>query len=392
MKEHIVTQKNELVEAHHIDPLSVNEQKVVLTMISMIEPADDDFKTYLLSVKDFAEMVGLKGESTYSEIKKISKTLVSKVIEIPIGKKDWLVATWASSVRYRSSEGTVEFSFDSKLKPYLLQLKNQFTSYKLTNILNLKSTYSIRLYELMKKWQHLGRWECSVEELRGILGAKLVKSYSVYGNFKNRVLLPALVELNDKTDVQISFSEIKKGRKVERIEFTIRHAPEKEIKLPESKKRLEQPKKAPENEEVRIRLNRLADKELYQFDPNYFSQMYEAAFVIWGDQAETELALIIRYVNVEESVKKPLGFIKSQIKLAWEASERGERPTFAELQPTKKRVTGRQEVIPDWFKEIEDSNDTIEPNEKEPDAEVEKKRQELQKKLNDMRKEKKGNN
>lgn len=350
VKEHIVTQKNELVEAHHIDPLSVNEQKVVLTMISMIEPADDDFKTYLLSVKDFAEMVGLKGESTYSEIKKISKTLVSKVIEIPIGKKDWLVATWASSVRYRSSEGTVEFSFDSKLKPYLLQLKNQFTSYKLTNILSLKSSYSIRLYELMKKWQHLGRWECSIEELRGILGAKLVKSYLVYGNFKNRVLLPALVELNDKTDVQISFSEIKKGRKVERIEFTIRQAPEKEIKLPEPKKKLEQPKKAPENEEVRIRLNNLADKELYQFDPNYFSQMYEAAFVIWGDQAETELALIIRYVNVEESVQNPLGFIKSQIKLAWEAFERGEDATFADLQPTKKRSTGRQEVIPEWFK------------------------------------------
>ena len=353
VKEHIVTQKNELVEAHHIDPLSVNEQKVVLTMISMIEPADDDFKTYLLSVKDFAEMVGLKGESTYSEIKKISKTLVSKVIEIPIGKKDWLVATWASSVRYRSSEGTVEFSFDSKLKPYLLQLKNQFTSYKLTNILSLKSTYSIRLYELMKKWQHLGRWECSIEELRGILGAKLVKSYLVYGNFKNRVLLPALVELNDKTDVQISFSEIKKGRKVERIEFTIRQAPEKEIKLPEPKKKLEQPKKTPENEEVRIRLNNLADKELYQFDPNYFSQMYEAAFVIWGDQAETELALIIRYVNVEESVQNPLGFIKSQIKLAWEAFERGEDATFADLQPTKKRSTGRQEVIPEWFKKRE---------------------------------------
>ena len=101
--------------------------------------------------------MGLKGESNYTEIKKISKTLVSKVIEIPIGENGWLVATWASSVRYRSSEGTIELSFDSKLKPYLLQLKNQFTSYRLSNILTLKSTYSIRLYELMKKWQHLGQ-------------------------------------------------------------------------------------------------------------------------------------------------------------------------------------------------------------------------------------------
>lgn len=381
VEDHLVTQKNELVEAHHIDPLSVNEQKVVLTMISMIEPADDDLKTYLLNVKDFAEMIGLKGESTYSEIKKISKTLVSKIIEIPIGKKDWLVATWASSVRYRSNEGAVEFSFDPKLKPYLLQLKNQFTSYKLSNILNLKSTYSIRMYELMKKWQHLGRWKCSVDDLRGILGAKDVKSYSIYGNFKNRVLSPAIVELNEKTDVQISFNEIKKGRSVERIEFTIRHAPEKEIKLSKPKSKPVQTKKKPENEDVRLRLNNLADKDLYQFTQNYFSQLYQGASFIWGDKAEKELAMIIGYVNEEKSVQNPLGFIKSQIQLAWEAYERGEDTTFADLQRTKERTTGREEIIPEWFKK---SSEKSEPKENENNTDIEERRAKLQKELEEM--------
>ena len=344
---HLVTQKNELVEAHHVDPLSVNEQKVVLTMISMIEPTDNDLKTYLLSVRDFAEMIGLKGESTYSEIKKISKTLVSKVVEIPIGKKDWIVATWASSVRYRSNEGTVEFSFDSKLKPYLLQLKNQFTSYRLSNILSLKSTYSIRLYELMKKWQHLGQWECSVDDLRGFLGAKSVKSYSVYGNFKNRVLSPALVELNEKTDVQISFNEIKKGRSVERIEFTIRHAPDKEIKLIEPKNKPVQPKIQTENEDIRKRLNALAND--YSFNHIYFTEMYEGALFIWGDDAEKELGMLIRYVNEEEGVKNPLGFIKIKLQEYGELYQEGLPVTFADLKPSQRR-TGRAEKIPEWFK------------------------------------------
>lgn len=381
MENHLITQKNELVEAHHIDPLSVNEQKVVLTMISMIEPADDDLKTYLLNVRDFAEMVGLKGESTYSEIKKISKILVSKGIEIPIGKKDWLVATWASSVRYRSNEGMVEFSFDPKLKPYLLQLKNQFTSYKLSNILNLKSTYSIRMYELMKKWQHLGRWECSVDDLRGVLGAKSVKSYSIYGNFKNRVLSPAIVELNEKTDVQISFNEIKKGRSVERIEFTIRHAPEKEIKLSKPKNKIVQPKKITENEDVRIRLNNLVDKDLYQFSQNYFSQLYQGALLIWGDKAENELAMIVRYVNEEKSIQNPLGFIKSKIQGAWEAYERGEDTTFADLQPTKERTTGREEIIPEWFKK---SSKRSEPKENVINTDIEEKRAQLRKELEEL--------
>lgn len=382
MLNHLVTQKNELVEARHIDPLSVNEQKIVLTMISMIEPADDDFKNYQLSVKNFAEMVGIKGESTYSEIKKISKTLVSKIIEIPIGKSDWIVATWASSVRYRSNEGTVEFTFDPKLKPYLLQLKNKFTSYKLSNILNLKSTYSIRMYELMKKWQHLGRWECSIDDLRGVLGAKDVKSYSVYGNFKNRVLLPSLGELNEKTDVQISFKERKKGRSVERIEFTIRHAPENEIKLSQPDDAFVQPKKEPDNEDVRIRLNNLADKEIYQFTQSYFSQLYQGALLIWGEEAETELAMLIEYVNLEKSVKNPLGFIKSQLQLSWSAYERGEETTFANLTPTKERKNGREEIIPEWFKKNDEGSKV---KVKKGDSDIVARREKLQKELNEMR-------
>lgn len=385
-EKYVVTQSNNLIEARHVKPLSAREQKIILTMVSMIQPNDKDFKEYRVSIQEFSEMLGLKGHAKYEEIKEVALRLQEKTIFIP--DADGFVTTnWVASQRYKKGEGVIVLSFSPYLKPYLLQLKNQFTSYKLSNILSLGSGYSIRLYELMKKWQHLGKWECPVEELKPRIGA-VAKSHSAYGNFKSKALLPAIEEVNKKTDLHISFKELKVGRKIDQIEFTIRHAPEKEIKLPEPKKKLEQPKKAPENEEIRIRLNHLADKELYQFDPNYFSQMYEAAFVIWEDQAESELAMIIRYVNVEESVQKPLGFIKSQIKLAWEASERGERPTFADLQPTKKRVTGRQEIIPDWFKEKDES---IEPNEKEPDAEVEKKRQELQKKLNDMRKEKQGN-
>lgn len=347
-EKYVVTQSNNLIEARHVKPLSAREQKVILTMVSMIQPNDKDFKEYRISIQEFSEMLGLKGHAKYEEIKEVALRLQEKTIFIP--DADGFVTTnWVASQRYKKGEGVIVLSFSPYLKPYLLQLKNQFTSYKLSNILSLASGYSIRLYELMKKWQHLGKWECPVEELKPRIGA-VAKSHSAYGNFKSKALLPAIEEVNKKTDLHISFKELKIGRKIERIEFTIRHAPEKEIKLPEPKKKLEQPKKAPENEEVRIRLNNLADKELYQFDPNYFSQMYEAAFVIWGDQAETELALIIRYVNVEESVQNPLGFIKSQIKLAWEAFERGEDATFADLQPTKKRSTGRQEVIPEWFK------------------------------------------
>ncbi|NYF26466.1 replication initiation protein [Sporosarcina sp. JAI121] len=377
---YLVTQSNNLIEARHKKPLTAREQKIVLTMVSMIQPSDEDFKDYRISVKNFSEMLGLKGSVKYTQMKEIAENLMTKTIEIPKENGGWILANWISSAEYKEGEGVIDLSFSPKLKPYMLQLKNQFTSYRLSNILNLNSTYSIRLYELMKKWQHLGKWGCSIEDLRGKLGVG-EGIYPRYANLKARVLATAIEEVNEKTDLYIGFNEIKKGRSVERIEFTIQFAPEKEIKLPETGNKLEQPKKAPENEDVRTRLNGLADKNLYQFTQNYFSQLYQGASFIWGEKAENELVMLIEYVNVEKSVQNPLGFIKSQIQLAWEAYERGEHTTFADLQLTKERTTGREEIIPDWFKKKDTS---FELKEKEIDPELEEKRRQLQKELDEM--------
>src|SRR5690606_29366622 len=187
-------------------------------MVSMIQPEDHDFKDYEISISDFTEMLGLAGREKYTEIKEITKTLVGKVIEIPRKNGGWLLTHWVSSAEYVDGEGVIKLSFSPKLKPYLLQLKRAYTSYRLSNILSIKSAYAIRLYELMKKWQHVGTWEIPVESLREKLGA-ITKTYSLYGNLKNRVIVPSVKEVNEKTDVHVEFKEIRKGRKVVKIEF-----------------------------------------------------------------------------------------------------------------------------------------------------------------------------
>lgn len=369
---YVVTQSNELIEARHSKPLTAREQKIILTMVSGIQPNDEDFKEYRISLKNFNEMLGLKGSTKYVEIKTVVKNLLEKTIEIPKKNGGWLFSHWVSSAEYIDGEGIIELTFSPKLKPYMLQLKNQFTTYQLGNILALRSTYAIRLYELMKKWQHLGKWEYPVEELRGKLGVG-EDTYPRYANFKARVLSKAIEEVNEKTDIQISFKEIKKGRSVERIEFTIKHAPEKAIKLPVQMKKSE-PKKQAENEDVRERLNALADN--YNFDQNYFSEMFQGASFIFNENAEKELTLLINYVNEEETIKNPLGFIKSKLQAAWKSSEDGISITFANLQ-VNKRTTGRTEVIPSWFGNKGDSNETV-----EKDPSIEEQRQKLLKELN----------
>jgi len=340
---YIVTQSNKLIEARHIKPLSAREQKIVLTMVSMIQLNDEDFKEYSISIKEFSEMLGLKGHAKYEEIKEVALHLQEKTLFIP-DEHGFVTANWVAGQRYIKGEGVIKLSFSPYLKPYLLQLKSQFTSYKLSNILSLGSGYSIRLYEIMKKWQHLGRWEYPVDELKLKFGITEGK-YNQYNHFKTRVLTKSIEEVNEKTDLHISFKEIKKGRRIDRIEFTIKHSVEKEIKLPIS---AEKSKKNDENEDVRERLNHLTQD--YHFDKPFFTQMYQGALLIWNDAAENELQMLIRYVNEEETVKNPLGFIKSKIKTAWDIHQDGFPITFADLKVSK-RTTGRTEVIPDWFNE-----------------------------------------
>lgn len=340
-----VTQSNKLIDARHDVALTAREQKIILTMVSMIQPTDEDFRKYTIPIKEFSEMLGLEGKAKYDDIKEIAQRLQKKSVYIQ-EEKGFVVTNWVSSQRYIEGEGKIELAFSPELKPYLLQLKNQFTSYRLSNILSLKSAYSIRLYELIKKWQHLGKWECSVNHLKLHMGAT-TSTFDRYNLFKVRVLELAIKELNEKTDINISFEEIKKGRKIEIISFKIYQNPEKELQIEDIKQKQPKQKKILINEDRRIRLNQLANE--YELDQLYFSNMDQVASLIWGDRAEDELSMLIEYINGEESIKNPLGFIRRELEKAWEVFDQNEITiTFANKKPSK-RKTGREEIIPDWL-------------------------------------------
>ncbi|MDW0110945.1 replication initiation protein [Sporosarcina aquimarina] len=77
-EKYVVTQSNNLIEARHVKPLSAREQKIILTMVSMIQPNDKDFKEYRVSIQEFSEMLGLKGHAKYEEIKEVALRLQEK--------------------------------------------------------------------------------------------------------------------------------------------------------------------------------------------------------------------------------------------------------------------------------------------------------------------------
>lgn len=228
-KNYIVTKSNKLISANY--DLSLQEQKIILTLASMVQPQDTDFKEYEFKIKDFIELLGLKDQSKYTELPKITRDLKKKVFDIRDGN-DIIQVSWLGGVRYKTKEGILILSLDKGLKPYMLELKELYTSYKLDNVLSLKSKYSIRFYEILKSNLFKQYFEIELEELKNMVGSR-EKAYDTYANFKNKVLLQAQKELKALTDISFDFEEIKTGRKVTSIKFIIKA--NKKVNAPKEK-------------------------------------------------------------------------------------------------------------------------------------------------------------
>ncbi|GIX59937.1 hypothetical protein BPADB04_49670 [Bacillus paranthracis] len=289
----IVSKSNTLIEAN--SRLNLVEQKMLLCLASNIEPSDRDFKTYTFPIKQFHDLLGLSGSTKYTELSKITKELVSKVIEIRIGE-ELIQVSWLSSAIYNKNKGTIDLRFDPLLKPFLLELSSKFTSYRLANVVKLKSTYAIRIYELLKQYEHIKERTISLENLRYYLDA--IDVYPNYANFKQRVLKPSQKELNQKTDISFEFEEIKLGRKVQKIRFIIRSQKRKNTDLAHFEKKLDE-----------FQQPNTFEQKIKRFEERCKEKVYPSVFEKWKKHEELILE-IIDDIRFRVDIDSPIGYVE----------------------------------------------------------------------------------
>ena len=169
-------------------------------------------------------------QKKHSRFKYFAKKLVSKTI-IFREDKTTIVAPWFSSVSYTDGAGVIKASFDPKLKPLLIQLKSEFVQAKLPTLLSFRSKYSSRLFLLLKSdYDKQKKFKSNLFVIYDLdflhTNFELPKSYkAVYKNFKEKFLLKAIEEINEKTEFDINFKELKTGRKITSIQFCIAQKP-----------------------------------------------------------------------------------------------------------------------------------------------------------------------
>jgi len=217
----IVKKCNSLVFGKY--KLSKSARKIVSILISQINTKDKKFHRYCINVKDFKELVNLDNKDTY----KYTHSIITELLSNPIKIGD-LQANWISSGEYKKGNSYIEFEISEKLKPFLLELKENFLKYDLKNVLQLNSNYSIKLFELLKQKhnEHLHykknqtetNFNIELKELREIL--QVPKSYK-YFDIKKQILEYSMVDFEKNADIVFSYRVVKLGRSVNNIVFTI---------------------------------------------------------------------------------------------------------------------------------------------------------------------------
>ena len=217
-KNYIVTKSNKLIHAGY--DMSAYEQKLILTLASLVQPEDEDFKEYTFKIKEFMDLLDVENKNQYRAAAKATRGLLKKTIEMR-ERNDLKQFSWLCSATYKFGEGVVILRFAPELKEYMLFLKDFYTTYRLENILGLKSRYSIRIYELLKCNSYKKTFTIEIDELKKTLGAN-AKYLKVYADFKKAVLSLSQKEISEKTDISFNFSEIRGWRnKIDSICFSV---------------------------------------------------------------------------------------------------------------------------------------------------------------------------
>ncbi len=211
----LIVKSNKLIESRY--SLNLNEQKVILYAVSKIDKTKSKFNILEIESREFMQLLNTS-VFRYTEIKELVTGLMSKQVRIETEERD-LVANWVSSIDYIKNTGIIEIEFSEKLIPYLLQLQERFTRYELKNILYLKNKHSIRIYELLKQYQTIGERTFTLEELKEIL--MLDEKYTEFKNFNRFILKQTTDEINEHTDLNVTYKKLTRGRKVTGIKFTI---------------------------------------------------------------------------------------------------------------------------------------------------------------------------
>ena len=222
----LVVKDNRLIEASY--RLDLAEQRLVLLAIAEARESGEKVtaETWLeVSAKNYVDTFGLSRTTGYKVLKQAADNLFNRWMQLRgidgrTGKEVLVKTRWVSACMYVDQAALVRLQIAPVVIPYISNLESRFTAYQLKNVSQMTSFYAIRLYELLAQYKMIGTRSIDLIELKDFLGAT-EKAYERMDNFKKKVLDLSVNQVNQFTDLMVSYEALKSGRSISGYTFQI---------------------------------------------------------------------------------------------------------------------------------------------------------------------------
>ena len=221
-----IVHSNELVEASY--SLSVDEMRVILLATTKIDSRNADVGEIEIFPHEFTTAFDTDSKNVYRSLKQAIKGIGRKPIIMPIvGTTKVREFFWLSYNEYDNDQNgtSIKLKFNPELSPYLFELKDNFTVFKFEYAAKLNTPFSFRLYQWLIKAKNLNHAKDG-QSIQVVLDVSWIKSqaglegkHDRWAKFSEKVIQPAIQQINTKTDISVIWKPLKQGRKVYAIQF-----------------------------------------------------------------------------------------------------------------------------------------------------------------------------
>ena len=220
--------------------------KILALIFTKINPDDEKFKEYEISVKEIQEKTGKNYGNSYKYIKDTILDLMKITLQLE-DEKEWKAFNILVDPTLKKGDGKIKFWISPSILE-LLKKSKHYLKYNVEVLVYFNSSYALRLYKILrdrfeinKKFNNSFSYEIGLDTLIDLLQVP----YKRYSNIKQKVINKAIAEINKYSDIYVTYNEIKEGRKVESIIFYIE---ENKKNTKNKRQKTEKPKKAKEEQ------------------------------------------------------------------------------------------------------------------------------------------------
>lgn len=237
MKNSLVVKDNALINASY--NLELTEQRLImLAIINARESGQGITADSKLEIhaSDYAKLFNVSADASYKALREAVNNLFNRQFSYTAeykktGKVGIVRSRWVSRIFYVDDLALLEITFAPDVVPLITRLEEHFTKYEAKQVAHLTSKYATRLYELLIAWREVGKVpQLELSEFRNRLG--LVDSeYTAMSDFKKRVLEPSIKQINEHTDITVTYEQHKKGRIISGFSFRFKQKSQPKIEI-----------------------------------------------------------------------------------------------------------------------------------------------------------------